>query len=124
MTKRFLTSMIIAVFMLAGCALGTTNIAYAPPAPPEKLCTLRILPSLTVTEFDGAAVNWNGGFGSWGEVKIPEGTHTFILTYSAAHGYQRGISFTASFMAGRVYSMVAQPMTQTTVRIGIVDGVL
>ncbi len=124
MKKRFCILMILAVFMLAGCALGTSNIAYAPSAPPEKLCTLRIVPTLTVTEFDGAPVNWNGGFGSWGEVKIPEGTHTFILTYSAAHGYQRGLSFTASFAAGRTYSMVTQPISQTTVRIGIVDGAL
>lgn len=124
MKKFSLMFAIIAVFLINGCALGTTSIPYSASAPAEKLCTLRIIPSLTVTQFDGETVEWAADFATWAEVKIPEGTHTFILTYSAAHGYQRGIDFTASFEAGRTYSMVAQPISQQTVRISIVDGAL
>ncbi len=123
MQKLFLM-FILAVFMIGGCTLGTTHIPYSAPAPQEKLCTLRIVPTLTVTQFDEEEVKWSGDFATWGVVQIPEGTHTFVLTYSAAHGYQTNIHFTASFLAGRAYSMVAQPVTQTTVRISIVEGVL
>lgn len=124
--KNFISVfVIIAAFMVGGCAaLGTTNIPYAASVPPEKLCTLRVAPALTVTQFNGAAVTWEAAWGHWGEVKIPEGTHTFILNYSAAHGHATNISFTGNFTAGRTYSMVAQPITSTTVRISIVDGVI
>ena len=124
MKRHMLVFVGIMVFMLAGCAMGTTNIPYTASAPTEKLCTLRIAPTLTVTQFNGEQVKWAGDFASWGEVQIPEGSHTFMLNYNAAHGQQRGLAFTASFTAGRTYSMYAQPMTQTSIRVGIVDGVL
>ncbi|MDR1243335.1 MAG: hypothetical protein LBM00_11230 [Deltaproteobacteria bacterium] len=124
MKKLTLISIIIAVFMLAGCTLGTTKIPYASSVPQEKLCTLRIVPTLKVTLFDGEEVEWIGDFVTWAEVQIPEGTHEFVLDYGSAHGYQNGIRFTSSFTAGRTYSMFAQPITRNTVRIGVVEGVL
>jgi hypothetical protein len=124
MKKPILVFISILIFMLAGCAMGTTNIPYTASVPAEKLCTLRIVPTLSVKQFDGQPVDWIGGFGSWAEVKIPEGTHTFILNYTSAHGSQTGMTYTASFEAGRTYSMVAQPMTQRTFRVSIVEGVL
>ena len=124
MKRSMLIFSSIIIFMLAGCTMGTTHIPYVASASPEKLCTLRIAPTLSVTQFNGESVKWIGDFASWGEVQIPEGTHAFILNYNAAHGYQRGLEFTASFAAGQTYSMVAQPMTQRTVRISIVDGAL
>ena len=124
MRRPILIFMAIMISMLAGCAMGTTNIPYAASVPAEKLCTLRIVPTLTVTQFNGEQVKWVGDFASWGEVQIPEGSHTFTLDYSAAHGYQRGLNFTATFVAGRTYSMFAQPMTQKSIRVGIVDGTL
>lgn len=124
MKKPVLVFFVLALFLVGGCTMGTTNVSYVASAPAEKLCTLRIVPTLTVTQFNGEAVKWNGGFANWGEVKIPEGTHAFVLTYSAAQGHQTNIQFTGSFRAGRTYSMVAQPMSQNMVYISIVDGVL
>ena len=124
MKKTILMIIFSVVLMVTGCALGTTNIPYASSESPEKLCTLRLAPTISVTQFDGEAVNWAGDFAAWGEVKIPEGTHTFVLTYSAAHGHRSGINFIAVFEAGRTYSMVAQPTSGQSVQIRIVEGTL
>jgi hypothetical protein len=123
--KKFsLIFILLSVLMFAGCTMGTTKIPYTTSAPQEKLCTLRIVPTLEVTQFNGEAVKWIGDFATWGEVKIPEGTHKFVLNYSAAHGYQSGIRFTSAFIAGHTYSMSAQPIDQNTIRINITEGVL
>lgn len=125
MRKFIPVFIIIAAFIVGGCgALGTTNIPYAASVSPEKLCTLKVAPTLSVTHFNGEAVKWEAAWGHWGEVKIPEGTNSFILIYSAAHGHATDINFTGNFTAGRTYSMVAQPITNNTVRISIVDGVI
>ena len=124
MKKCILVFICLICLLLTACAMGTTHIPYTASAPAEKLCILRIVPTLTVTQFNGEEVKWIGGFATWGEVQIPEGTHTFVLNYNSAHGYQRGLNYTASFVAGRTYSMVAQPITQKSIRIGIVDGEL
>ena len=124
MKKPILVFLSILIFMLAGCAMGTTNVTYVTSVPEDKLCTLRIIPTLGVKQFNGESVDWSGGFGDWVEVKIPAGTHTFVLNYFSAHGSQSGMTYTASFEAGRTYSMVAQPMTQRTFRVSIVEGVL
>lgn len=133
MKKIIPVCILIVVFMMSGCAaLGTTKIQYAASASPEKLCTLRIAPALTVTQFNGEAVAWAPAWGHWAEVQIPEGTHAFVLNYNAAHGDASGIQFTGNFSAQRTYSMIAQPTnqytfgstTRTTIQIRIVDGVI
>ena len=133
MKKIIPAFILIAILMVSGCAaLGTTQIQYAASAPPEKLCTLRVAPSLTITQFNGEAVNWAPAWGHWAEVQIPEGTHAFVLTYNTVHGGASNIQFSGNFTAPRTYSMIAQPMSQytfgsttkTTIQIRIVDGVI
>lgn len=132
MKKIIPAFILIAVFMVSGCAaLGTTKIQYTSSASSEKLCTLKITPALTVTQFNDETVNWAPAWGHWAEVQIPEGTHTFVLTYNSAYGIQRGIRFTGNFIAQGFYSMIAQPISQytfgsttkTNIQIYIVDGI-
>ena len=59
MKKIIPAFILIAVFMVSGCAaLGTTKIQYISSASSEKLCTLKITPALTVTQFNDETVNW------------------------------------------------------------------
>ena len=106
-TSRFLPFFIICcIFMLSGCLNATTNIPYTSSAPPEKLCTLIIASTLTVTKFDGEDVKWTTNFTDyWSSVQIPEGTHTFVADYmrTVQGGWQqeREMTFTGNFIAGR-----------------------
>ena len=114
-TPRSLRIFIIAsMFMLVGCMSAATNIPYTSSAPQEKLCTLRVVGSLTVTKFDGEPVDWSPNFGdTWASVQIPEGRHTFMLDYDRTVDAQGGryyrndiiVSYDG-FAAGRVYEMV------------------
>ncbi len=99
--------------LLGGCVSAATPISYDNSAPPEKRCTLNVIATLTVKEFDGKSVNWAAGFGdSWAAVQIPEGSHTFVLDYSrqvqGGYHHQENIVFRYDgFVAGRTYQMVA-----------------
>ncbi len=99
--------------LLAGCVSAATPISYDNSAPPEKCCTLNVIATLTVKEFDGKTVNWAAGFGdSWAAVQIPEGSHTFVLDYSrqvqGGYHHQENIVFRYDgFVAGRIYEMIA-----------------
>ena len=103
------------ILMLAGCINAATNIPYASTTPPEKLCTLNVIATLTVTDFDGEKVSWSPDFGdSWSSVRIPEGRHTFTLDYHRNVGTQGEyhsqtdirVSYDG-FKPGRTYEMVA-----------------
>ncbi len=104
-----------AILVLGGCINAATNIPYASSTPAEKLCTLNIAGTLTVTDFDGAKVKWSPNFGdNWSSVQIPEGRHTFTLDYDRsvdAKGgryFRNGITVSYDgFVAGRTYEMVA-----------------
>lgn len=103
------------VLMLGGCMNAATNIPYMSTASPEKLCTLNVIATLTVTSFDGEKVNWSPDFGdSWSSVRIVEGKHTFTLDYNrtadtrGGYYYRNGITVSYDgFTAGHTYEMVA-----------------
>ena len=100
------------VFMLGGCLNAATNIPYAGSAPPEKLCTLNIVGTLTVKQFDGEKVDWSPSFGdNWATVQVPEGSHTFMVDYSrtvpGGQHTQNDITVSGNFIAGRTYRMLA-----------------
>lgn len=83
--------------MLAGCLSSATQIPYASSAPPEKSCTLNVLGTITVLQFDGKDVSWKAGFGdNWAAVQIPEGSHTFLVDYS------RNVTETTQTRAGDI----------------------
>ena len=116
LTLRSLWILVIgSILMLAGCINAATNIPYASTTPPEKLCTLNVIATLTVTDFDGEKVSWSPDFGdSWSSVRIPEGRHTFTLDYHRNVGaqgeYHSQTSIRVSydgFKSGRTYEMVA-----------------
>lgn len=114
-TPRSLWMFIISVFMLVGCVSAATNIPYTSSAPQEKLCTLNVIATLTVTDFDGEKVNWSPNFGdSWSAVRIAEGRHTLTMDYDRNVGtqgeryYQNNIVVSYDgFVAGHTYEMVA-----------------
>jgi len=105
--------LICSVLVLGGCVNTTKNIPYVSFAPPEKTCTLKIVGTLTVKQFNGKEVEWAAGFGdSWASVQIPEGSHTFVLDYERSvydgRQYQSGIIVSYdNFIAGHTYQMVA-----------------
>jgi hypothetical protein len=71
---------VVLFFVLAGC--GITQIPYVSPAPPEKNCTLKIIGTLTVKQFDGQNVEWKpNGMDAWAAVQIAGGSHTFVVDY-------------------------------------------
>ena len=99
-------------FILGGCLNAVTHVPYAGSAPPEKLCTLNIVGTLTVRQFDGENVDWSPSFGdNWASVQIPEGSHTFVVDYSrtVSGGWhtQSDIAVSGNFIAGRTYRMLA-----------------
>jgi hypothetical protein len=103
------------ILALGGCMNAATPIPYTSPAPAGKLCTLKIISTLTVTEFDGAQVKWSPSFGdSWSSVQVSEGRHTFRLDYNRSAGTQGGSLYRSGitvsydgFVAGHTYEMVA-----------------
>lgn len=106
MKKLILT--ICAAFMLSGC--GAKGIHYATSVPPEKLCTLYIANTLSVTQFNGESVDWSvSPFSAWAMVQIPEGTHTFVADYERTMNYAResakDVKGGGIFIAGRTYHM-------------------
>lgn len=118
--KKFLLFTVSAAFLLCslgGCAQTSTPIQYASPAPLEETCTLKVLSTLTVLDFDGQQVNWKAASGDyWAEVQIAEGQHRFTLNYrrdvnasqSFDYHYRNAIVVSyAKFKAGHVYEMVA-----------------
>jgi predicted small lipoprotein YifL len=109
--KMFLSMVAVSLlFLLAGCGGKTTHIPYVSPAPPEKNCTLKIGSTLEVQRFDGRAVNFST------EVKIPEGSHTFVVSYHKEWGdrMRGGMALDSSsrqvkydhFIAGHIYELV------------------
>ena len=107
MMKKLLLA-ICAVFMLGGC--GTQHIQYATSVPPEKLCTLYIANTLSVTQFNGESVEWKvSGLSAWTMVQIPEGTHTFVADYERTVNYGSETAYDikgiGTFIAGRTYHM-------------------
>lgn len=88
-------------------------IVYDPSVPPEELCTVQLVGSLTVTAFDGGEVRWKAkNFKNWATIQIPAGLHDFVLDYSRTVSAQgethvaRGIQFRyEDFAAGRTYRM-------------------
>jgi hypothetical protein len=105
---------LLLALLLSGCVPSSaTPIAYISPEPPEKTCTLRIIGTLTVTNFDGEQVEWKaGGFDAWASVQIPAGRHTFTLDFDRyANGrrqYRNGITLSYdSFVVNHTYEMVA-----------------
>ena len=110
--KLFFIPVILLMFIFITCA-GTTAISHGASSA-EKKCTLLIASTLTVTGFDGKAVNWVTNAGdSWMSVQIPEGNHTFILNYKRAgqgsQFLQENIKYEhIGFLAGRTYKMSAE----------------
>lgn len=99
------------ILMFSGCLSSTAYITYDDATPPEQKCTLTIAASLTVTEFNGKAVEWKPAFGyNWGEVQIPQGNHTFTVNFTttATGGIYtaENIAVSHNFKAGRSYRMV------------------
>ena len=63
LTLRSLWILVIgSILMLAGCINAATNIPYASTTPPEKLCTLNVIATLTVTDVDGFMVGMTHRF--------------------------------------------------------------
>lgn len=120
---------------LAGCGLtSATAIQYASPAPPEKTCTLNIAGTLTITTFDNQDVHWTAGFGDmWAQVKIAEGSHSFVFDYDYPGEAGTLSRYTATglsvsydgFRAGHSYLLTAQPLSagarRLSARVGIKD---
>jgi len=113
-----------------GCSGGMSNISYTSSAPPEKLCTLNILGTLTVKKFDGEDVNWSKNVGdSWMSVQIPAGSHTFVLNYKKApmfgnyHIIKNGMIFSYDgFVAGHTYKMMIKSDTWSqSLKISLLD---
>jgi hypothetical protein len=115
--KLFLMLYITAV--LAGCMGSVTPVMYKSSAPPEKLATLLIAPSLTVKKFDGENVTWKPDFLSWLQVQVPEGRHVFIMDAAIVEGV--GAVYSGSdldfsydnFVAGRTYRIWARAVAVT-----------
>ena len=98
------------VFMLNGC--GTHTIQYAASVPSEKLCTLYIANTLSVTRFNNESVDWSvspSSMKAWAMVQIPEGSHTFVADYKrtfyGATESAYDVSGSGNFIAGRTYHM-------------------
>lgn len=100
--------------LLTGCSTSSTQINYQSGVPLEKTATLNIIGTITVRQFDGKDVRWGVKFlDTWATVRIPEGSHTFLLNYSRvinARGdthYLRNITITYNnFIAGRTYQLI------------------
>jgi hypothetical protein len=110
--------------MLNGCVNSATKIPYTHSAPPEETCTLNIIATLTVRNFDGKEVDWKPNWGdSWASVQISAGSHTFIVDYERqinrgfapgtptmqmGRHHRGGITISYDkFMAGHTYQMIA-----------------
>ncbi len=114
--------------------MGTaTAVKHETDAPPEKLCTLNIHGNLTVVGIDGKTVHWTPNFGdAWVSVRIPEGSHTFLVNYgrdlTASHGethYKNNIEYTyAHFVAGHTYQMLAGEGAEPRGFLGMFDDIV
>jgi hypothetical protein len=110
MKTNLLFLALVVLALLTGCA--TPAEVYDTSVPAENLCTLKIVSAITVTQFDGAAVNWAApGLSTWKKIQIPSGTHEFVMDYyRTQNGLEwRGNNLTASypnFRAGRTYQLI------------------
>jgi hypothetical protein len=112
--SRLWIFVVCSILALGGCASSATPVAYQSAAPPEKLCTLDVIATLAVRNFDGEAVEWTSGmYDTWASVRIPEGSHTFVVDYdrtlpNGRRHYRNGIVVGYDgFKAGHAYEMVA-----------------
>ena|GEM_PF-5102715 len=104
---------ICCVLVFNNCANATPDAANESSKPSEENCTIEIIATLTVSNFDGAEVEWKASRGkSWTIKEISAGSHTFTVDYrrnvQGGYHYQRDITVAYDkFVAGRKYEMVA-----------------
>jgi hypothetical protein len=109
--KKSLLPTLAAVLCLAGCLSATTPIKLDQETSQEKSFTLNIAATLIVKQFDGRDVDWAAAPGdSWASVRLPEGSHTFMIDYSRRVGwgthYRDAVKVgPRDFLAGRTYRM-------------------
>ena len=106
--KNLFALFVFTSLALAGCA---SNLGvYDPSVPQNRLCTLTIDSTLSVTRFDGKAVDWSSLLSVADTViQIPAGQHSFVMDYWARGGdYIRSaenIRYSDTFEAGKSYVM-------------------
>ena len=104
---------VLLVWMLTFVLGAAAHADDADISDAEENCTIEIIATLTVVNFDGEEVKWRAAFGkSWVSKPITAGSHTFVLDYrrnvQGGTHYQNGIAVNYDkFVAGHTYEMVA-----------------